>query len=162
LSPGVLQGTAGLLARPRFAAISWLYRLKLVVAGMNVRALGIASVVMALGLVTVPASADSLDVLGQVGVLGEWELTGNLAASGAGRKEFAGPVTMTHVGLCTQDGPEVKKGELRVQLASATRIRATLVVAGVTCTYQGLKSDAYKGMMRCPDQRDQPVMIWLK
>ncbi len=126
------------------------------------RASHIAVVLLTLGPGAVPAAADSLDVLGQVGMLGEWELTGNLAPTSAGRKEFAGPVTMTHVGLCTQDGPEVKKGELRVQLANATRIKATLVVAGVTCTYQGLKSDAYKGMMRCPDQRDQPVMIWLR
>jgi hypothetical protein len=128
-----------------------------------VRSNAIAAVLLMAGSTTSLAAPDSLEVLGQAGVLGEWELTANLAATNATRKEFSGPLVMKHVGLCTQDGPEVKKGELRVQLSSASRMKATLIMEGATpCTYQGQKSDAYKGMMRCSDQRDVPLLIWLK
>jgi len=131
-------------------------------ASIAVRSITIAAVLVILGS-TAPGAFESLEVLGQAGVLGEWELTAKLAATNATRKEFSGPLVMKHVGLCTQDGPEVKKGELRVQLSSASRMKATLIMEGATpCTYQGQKSDAYKGMMRCPDQRDVPLMIWLK
>ena len=131
-------------------------------ASVIVRTIGIAAVFLMLGS-TSPGALESLEVLGQAGVLGEWELTANLAATNAARKEFSGPLVMKHVGLCTQDGPDVKKGELRVQLSSVSRMKATLIMEGATpCTYQGQKSDAYKGMMRCPDQRDVPLLIWLK
>jgi hypothetical protein len=131
-------------------------------ASIAVRSIGIAAVFLMLGS-TSPGALESLEVLGQAGVLGEWELTANLAATNAARKEFSGPLVMKHVGLCTQDGPEVKKGELRVQLSSVSRMKATLIMEGATpCTYQGQKSDAYKGVMRCPDQRDVPLLIWLK
>jgi hypothetical protein len=134
-----------------------------ITASIAVRSIAIAAVLLTLGSTTSLAAPQSLEVLGQVGVLGEWELTANLAATSATRKEFSGPLVMKHVGLCTQDGPEVKKGELRVQLAGASRIKATLVMEGATtCTYLGQKSDAYKGMMRCPDQREVPLLIWLK
>jgi hypothetical protein len=127
------------------------------------RSVGIAAFLLLLGSGVDPAEAQSLEVLGQAGVLGEWELTANLAATNVSRKEFSGPLLMKHVGLCTQDGPETKKGELRVQLAGASRLKATLIMEGATtCTYQGQKSDAYKGMMRCPDQREVPLLIWLK
>jgi len=127
------------------------------------RSFATACVLMVLGSTTSLAAPESLEVLGQVGVLGEWELTANLAATNAARKEFSGPLVMKHVGLCTQDGPDVKKGELRVQLSSVSRMKATLIMEGATpCTYQGQKSDAYKGMMRCSDQRDVPLLIWLK
>jgi len=127
------------------------------------RSFATACVLMVLGWTTSLAAPETLEVLGQVGVLGEWELTANLAATNAARKEFSGPLVMKHVGLCTQDGPEVKKGELRVQISGASRIKATLIMEGASpCTYQGQKADAYKGMMRCPDQREVPLLIWLK
>ena len=132
-------------------------------ASIAVRSTAIAAVLLILGSTSLGA-LESLEVLGQAGVLGEWELTANLAATNAARKEFSGPLVMKHVGLCTQDGPEVKKGELRVQLSGASRMKATLVMEGAIapCSYQGQKSDAYKGVMRCPDQREMPLLIWLK
>lgn len=117
---------------------------------------------MLMGAVTRPVGAESLQLLGQAGVLGEWELTANLTATDGARKQFSGPLLMRHVGLCTQDGPEEKKGEVRLQLSRSSRVDATLVVAGVTCTYQGRKADAYSGVMRCPDRRDVPLLLWLK
>lgn len=112
---------------------------------------------------TSPAKAETLEVLAQVGVLGEWELTANITSmDNRARKQFSGPLVMKHVGLCTQDGPEVKKGEIQLQLFGPSRVRATLSVEGVTCTYAGRKSDAFNGVMRCSDQRDVPLVMWLK
>ena len=39
-----------------------------------------------------PSPAFALELIGQAGILGEWELTANLEAA-AGRQEFAGPKT---------------------------------------------------------------------
>jgi hypothetical protein len=47
--------------------------------------------------------------------------------------EYAGPLTMKHVGICTQDGPEEKAGAMRLRISSS-RLIATLSVAGVECT----------------------------
>jgi hypothetical protein len=108
------------------------------------------------------AHAGSLQVIGQAGVLGEWELTANVTETNA-RGEFVGPMALKHVGLCSQDGPEEKAGELRFQLSrSASRIKATLLVDGVVCSYNATKSDAFRGMVNCPDRRDVPLLMWLK
>jgi hypothetical protein len=111
-----------------------------------------------------PAHAQSLQVTGQAGVLGEWELSAKVTETTAnGKQEFVGPLVLKHVGLCTQDGPEEKTGELRFQLSRASsRIKATLLVDGVACSYSARKSDAFNGMMSCPDRRDVPLLIWLK
>jgi hypothetical protein len=110
------------------------------------------------------AHAQSLQVTGQAGVLGEWELSAKVAETTTnGRQEFVGPMVLKHVGLCSQDGPEEKTGELRFQLSrSASRINATLLVDGVACSYTARKSHAFNGVMSCPDRRDVPLLIWLK
>ena len=70
---------------------------------------------------------------------------------------------MKHVGLCTQDGPEEKTGEMRFQIStSSSRLKATLSVAGVECTYSGRLSDAYTGTMDCPGRQAVPLELWLK
>jgi hypothetical protein len=116
------------------------------------------------GALASPAQAQSMQVTGQAGFLGEWELTASVTENVAnGRKEFSGPLTLKHVGLCTQDGPEEKTGEMRFQLSgSASRINATLLVDGVACSYSARKSDSYKGVMSCPDRREVPLLLWLK
>src|SRR5882762_4304433 len=102
---------------------------------------------MALGALASSAAAEPREIIGYAGVLGEWELTATVTDTASRRQqEFSGPATMTHVGLCTQDGPERKSGEIRVQL-SASRLQATLSFAGVECTYTATLSDAYKGQM---------------
>ena len=117
-----------------------------------------------LGAVAGPAGAQSLEVFGYAGVLGEWELTATVTANASRRtKDFSGPVTMTHVGLCTQDGPEQKTGEMHLQIsASSSRLDATLLVAGVECTYSGRLSDSYTGTLACPDREAVPLKLWVK
>ena len=117
-----------------------------------------------LGILPTLASAQPLQVTGYSGYLGEWELTATVTESVSGRtKEYSGPLTMKHVGLCTQDGPEEKTGEMRLQIsASSSGLNAKLSVAGIECTYSARLSDSYTGTMNCPDQAAVPLKLWLR
>ena len=116
-----------------------------------------------LAALTTPAGAQSLQLIGYSGYLGEWELTATVTENASSRKEYTGPLTLKHVGMCTQDGPEERAGEIRLQVSAASsRLNATLSVAGVECTYSGQLSDAYIGTMNCPDREAVPLRLWLK
>jgi len=115
-----------------------------------------------LGALATPAGAETREVVGYAGVLGEWELTANVTGDDC-TKVLAGPLTMAHVGICTVDSPEEKKGEIRLQISRpASRLSATLVLDGVECTYSGQLSDFYSGTMNCPARAPMPLKIWLK
>ena len=117
-----------------------------------------------LGLLPTPAGAQSFQVIGYSGYLGEWELTATVTERISSRtKEYSGPLTMRHIGLCTQDGPEEKTGEMRFQIsASSSQLNATFSVAGVECTYNGRLSDSYTGTMECPDRQAVPLKLWVR
>src|SRR5215217_7874117 len=89
---------------------------------------GTPILLVALALLSAPAGARSLEVVGNAGHLGEWELS-------ATRLER----------------PE-----------SSSRLRATLFVDGVECTYAGTLSGSYSGLMNCPDRRPVPLIMWVK
>jgi hypothetical protein len=108
-----------------------------------------------------PSAVVALELIGQAGVLGEWELTGSVTATG-GKQEFAGPITLKHIGICTTGDPEERTGEIRIQMASASRVKASLTIDGNPCTYSATKSDAYVGTMSCRDRRDVPLRLWVK
>jgi hypothetical protein len=116
-----------------------------------------------LGALATPAAAgEPLQIFGYAGALGEWELTASVTGND-GAKNFVGPLTMTHVGICTVDGPEEKKGEIRLQIPeSATRLRATLLIDGTECSYDGQLSDSYTGKLTCPGRPVVPLVVWLK
>jgi hypothetical protein len=117
------------------------------------------------GSLATTANAESVEMTGYAGVLGEWELTASLTATASDQaKEFVGPLKMRHVGYCTQSGPEEKGGEIRVRLSgpAAARLTATLVVNGVECSFSGRQSDAYTGSLKCPDRRAVPLTLWLR
>jgi hypothetical protein len=126
--------------------------------------LGTCLLPIVLGAIEAPARAQSREVIGYSGYLGEWELTATVTETASGQTmQYSGPLTMTHVGLCTQDGPEQKAGKMQFELsASAARLDATLSVAGVECTYRGRLSDSYTGMMTCPDREPVPLKLWVK
>ena len=115
-------------------------------------------------LATPAGAAQPLQVIGYSGHLGEWELTATVTESAAGSApEYSGPLSMTHVGICTQDGPEVRTGALRLRISAASsRLNATLSVAGVECTYSGQLSDSYSGTMNCPGRQGVPLRLWVK
>ena len=106
----------------------------------------------------------AMELLGQAGVLGEWELNGNLTEGGSEpSKEFSGLLKMKHVGICTQDGPEERTGEISLQLASRSEsLTAKLVLDGVHCTYSARKTHAYEGTMSCASRAPIPLIVWLK
>jgi hypothetical protein len=116
------------------------------------------------GALAAQAEAEPMHVVGYAGVLGEWELTATVTeTSGMWSKEFSGPLTMTHVGICTQDGPEQKTGEIRFQISAlSSQLDATLLVEGQRCTYSARLSDPYSGLMTCPDREAVPLKLWLK
>jgi hypothetical protein len=115
-----------------------------------------------LGALATPAGAESLEVLGYAGVLGEWELTASVTGNDNTRA-YSGPLTMTHVGICTVDGPEEKKGEIRFRLSeSSSRIQATLLVDGTECSYSARLSDFFTGTMNCPNRPPVPLKLWVK
>jgi hypothetical protein len=125
-----------------------------------VRALLLA---IGLGALFAPAHAQPLEIIGYSGFLGEWELTATVTEIASGRKGYSGPLTMKHVGLCTQDGPEERIGEMHLELsASSSRLDATLSLAGVECSYSGRLSDSYTGTLACPDREAVPLKLWVK
>ena len=115
-----------------------------------------------LGALATPAGAELLEVLGYAGVLGEWELTASVTGND-NTKAYSGPLTMTHVGICTVDGPEEKKGEITFRLSeSSSRIQATLLVDGTECSYSARLSDFFTGSMNCPNRPAVPLKLWVK
>jgi hypothetical protein len=104
----------------------------------------------------------SFDVTGVMGNIGEWEVTAALARNGDTR-EFSGPLKVTHIGWCSQDGPLEKTGELQVKLARlSSSISAKVRLDGVECDYAGSLSDAYTGMMACPGRRPVQLLLWIR
>ena len=70
---------------------------------------------------------------------------------------------MKHVGICTQDGPEQKTGEIRFQISAfSSQLDATLLVEGLECTYSARSSTPYSGLMSCPDRPTVPLKLWLR
>src|ERR1043166_7118157 len=95
------------------------------------------------GALAAPAQAQSLQVVGYAGLLGEWELTATVTEKARLlSKEFSGPLSMKHVGICTQDGPEEKTGEIRFQISALSpELDPTLLPGGVICTLSPRSSD---------------------
>jgi hypothetical protein len=116
-----------------------------------------------LAALATPVQAQSLQLLGYSGYLGEWEVTATVTEDSSGGKLYAGPMTMKHVGICTQEGPEERAGKISLQRsASLSRLNATLSIDGVECTYSGQLSDSYMGTMSCPGREAVPLRLWLR
>ena len=122
------------------------------------------SPLLLLSALPAPAQAESRQILGYAGVLGEWELTATVSENSRWwSKEFSGPFSMKHVGICTQDGPEERRGEIRVQISTiSSRLDARLLVEGIECTYSARPSNPYSGLMACPDREAVPLKLWLR
>jgi len=108
--------------------------------------------------------AEPLEIHGTTGYAGEYELSGSVSEQDSnGKKEFSGPLTVKHVGLCTRDGPKETLGEIRFERAkSSSRIRAILDFEGSKCTYEGPFSESYHGFMDCGDGGSLPLRLWTK
>jgi hypothetical protein len=131
----------------------------------NAKARNAVRAILSLGLIltAVPAWAGSLQILGYAGDLGEWELTATVTTGGSPASEqYSGALSMKHVGLCTQDGPEEKSGKIYLHMMpSSQRVEATLSVDGVECGYHGVLSDFYSGTMSCSGREAVPLKLWI-
>jgi len=108
-----------------------------------------------------PAAAQTRAVTGQAGILAEWDLTATVTERAKG--QWSGPLSLKHVGFCSVDGPEEKTGELRLQVSEPPgQVAATMVIDGDVCTFNAQFKDGYDGVMRCPDRRDVPMMLYIQ
>jgi hypothetical protein len=121
-------------------------------------------VLAALVALATPAGAQTMQIHGKTGYLGEYELSSTVSERNSnGRKEFSGPLIVKHVGLCTHDGPPETIGQISFRrIGSSSRIAATLVFEGSECSYQGLLSETYRGFMNCTDKTSLPLRLWVK
>lgn len=118
---------------------------------------------VSLGGLATEARAQSLEVFGYAGVLGEWELTAAVEPTHPGDNTFAGPLTMTHVGICTQTGPEEQRGNITLELStSRAQLDAALTLDNLPCTFSGQLAEAYSGNLICQDRPQLPLRVWLK
>lgn len=126
--------------------------------------MGALAPLLLLGILAAPAQAEPKQLLGYAGLLGEWELTATVDEKPRLLgKEFSGPLSMKHVGICTQDGPEEKRGEIRVSISAlSSQLDAKLLVEGMECTYSAPSSNPYSGMMACSDREAIPLKLWLR
>jgi hypothetical protein len=121
------------------------------------------TVIFALVLVTLgaPARADTLRLAGKFGYLSEFELSARLAAPAPNAKELSGPMTITHVGLCTHNGPQQQQGTIKLHIAGPRApVKATLVFDGHECIYRGRLSQTDIGQMNCPGVDALPFTLW--
>jgi hypothetical protein len=109
-----------------------------------------------------PAQAQSLHLEGSAGYLSEWELSADVTADGAGdRRQFAGPLHLKHVGLCSANGPEQRTGTIELRLPSSARrsdVDAVLSINGARCSYRGALSGG-SGFMDCSDGNAIPLTL---
>ena len=122
------------------------------------------SFLLTLATLAVPAGAEPLQIHGTTGYAGEYELSGSVSEQDLnGKREFAGPLTVRHVGLCTHDGPKETVGEIRFELAkSSSSITATLDFQGSKCGYKGVLSESYHGFMDCGREGSLPLKLWTR
>ena len=105
-----------------------------------------------------------MQIHGITGYVSEYELSGNASEQDFnGKKQFSGPLTVKHVGLCTHDGPNETVGEIRFDFdKSSSRITATLDFEGSKCAYKGILSETYQGFMDCGREGSLPLRLWTK
>ena len=106
------------------------------------------------------ALAQSYSASGQIGYLQEWEIKGSLAKtitrSGA---EYAGPVTLRHVGLCSINGVEEKAGVVQLKV-SAARLEGTLTMVDDNCRIVASASSSYQGLLSCRNGQGVPIQFF--
>jgi hypothetical protein len=124
------------------------------------RAFAFASLI---AVISVPAHAQSLQVSGNFGYLGEYEFSAEVIPKASNEtKEFSGPLIIRHIGLCTHNGPNQMDGQIQLQFSNMTsRIAATLLFDGQRCTYSGTMSKTVVGELVCSSGA-LPFSIWSK
>ena len=107
------------------------------------------------------AQASPRQLLGTAGYLSEWEVRGTVTetTSPAG-SEFSGPVVWKHIGICSANGPEEKRGVIKAHVSRSgptARIDATVSLEQAQCTFKGDFSEQTSVTMDCTDAKGVPL-----
>jgi len=103
------------------------------------------------------ALAQSYSASGQIGYLGEWEIKGSLARTTSRTgADYAGPVTLRHVGLCSANGVEEKPGVVQLKVSSS-RLEGTLAMDDDSCRIVAAAASSYSGLMSCRSGQGVPI-----
>jgi hypothetical protein len=95
--------------------------------------------------------------------MGEYELSSSVSEHIVkGKTEFSGPLIITHVGLCTHDGPKETMSQISFRRIGSSRIAATLLFEGSECSYQGFLPETYHGFMDCAGNTSLPLKLSAK
>lgn len=111
-----------------------------------------------------PAVADarSAEVGGKLGYLSEWEVTARVTEQVvAGRREFVGPLTVRHIGVCAPGRPVEMAGEIRFHAAGwlSRRLEAILVIDGKPCGFSGRVGTTIDGVLTCEQWKGVPASL---
>jgi hypothetical protein len=115
------------------------------------------------------AQAEPRQLIGTAGYLSEWEVRGTVTETmSAAGSEFSGPVVWKHVGICSVNGPEEKRGIIKALInrsGPVSRIDATVSLEKAQCTFKGdfpgsvsgNVSDRTSVVMDCTDAKGVPL-----
>jgi hypothetical protein len=108
-------------------------------------------------------AAQTIEVKGKTGYLSEYEIAAKLTEQTTdGKKEFVGPMTVTHVGLCAHDGPDVFTSEIKLHVGWFSKVDAKFDFEGAACAFRGSLSESSIGVMSCAGKPDLPFTLWRK
>jgi hypothetical protein len=125
----------------------------------------IAIVVLPIVILAGPVQAGSVEVAGKLGYLSEWEVTARVTERvTAGKREFSGPLTVRHIGVCTPGRPVEMAGEIRYREIGwmTPRMRGTLVIDGAECGFEAKLAGTYDGVMSCQQWNGVPLSLSIK
>ena len=109
------------------------------------------------------AQAQSLNVAGKAGYLEEWELAATVTPQDPEQRNFSGPMTLKHVGVCSVGAVVEKSGELQFErMSGSQRVKAKLMVDGMQCAFEGALSETASGVLQCPGSSGVPFVLWTK
>ena len=113
-----------------------------------------------------PANAQSANIKGTSGYLSEWELSGraDTVSSRQGRS-LSGVITMTHTGICSQEGPLKRDAEFRAKIVdarSSAHIDGSLVLDGAVCRFSGQLLGRFIGAMDCSNAKGVPIAFTIE
>lgn len=116
-----------------------------------------------IGVADTAALAQTRQIVGTAGYLSEWEIAATVVKNtSAGHEEFSGPIVWKHIGLCSVNGPQEFRGEIRFQICRswlASKFEANLSLNGDQCTFSGDFSDGTSGLMDCAKAKGVPLTL---
>jgi hypothetical protein len=108
---------------------------------------------------TSAALAQSYAAKGHIGYLGEWEMTASLTrAENGAATDYAGPITLRHVGLCSTNGVEEKSGIVEIRISPKTSAaEGTIALKDDSCRLVAPSARSYSGILNCRDGQGVPI-----